>query len=110
MTDPADPRLGDFTRLRDAQLRRAEDRFVAEGLKIIERAFAAGCRPRSLLLQPRWLAGLEPLLAAHPEVPVYVAPERLIERVSGFHVHRGALGCSTAPPRRRGRPCSRRGG
>ena len=56
MTDPADPRLGDFTRLRDAQLRRAEDRFVAEGLKIIERAFAAGCRPRSLLLQPRWLA------------------------------------------------------
>ena len=83
MTDPVDPRLGDFTRLRDAQLRRAEDRFVAEGLKIVERAFAAGCRPRSLLLQPRWLPGLEPLLAEHPEVPVYVAPERLIEQVSG---------------------------
>jgi tRNA G18 (ribose-2'-O)-methylase SpoU len=97
VTDPADPRLGDFTRLRDAQLRRAEDRFIAEGLKIVERAFAAGCRPRSLLLQPRWLAGLEPLLAAHPEVPVYVAPERLIERVSGFHVHRGALGSFDRP-------------
>lgn len=97
VTDPADPRLGDFTRLRDAQLRRDEDRFVAEGLKIIERAFAAGCRPRALLLQPRWLPGLAPLLAAHPEVPVYVAPERLIERVSGFHVHRGALGSFDRP-------------
>ncbi|MBK7820756.1 MAG: RNA methyltransferase [Tessaracoccus sp.] len=97
VTDPSDPRLGDFTRLRDAQLRRDEDRFVAEGLKIIERAFAAGCRPRALLLQPRWLPGLESVLGAYPDVPVYVAPERLIEQVSGFHVHRGALGSFDRP-------------
>ncbi|MFT3889593.1 MAG: RNA methyltransferase [Arachnia sp.] len=97
VTEADDPRLADFVGLRDAQLRRGEDRFVAEGVKIIERAFAAGCRPRSFLLQPRWLAGLQPLLDAHPDVPVYVAPERLIERVSGFHVHRGALGSFERP-------------
>lgn len=97
ITDPSDPRLNDFVGLRDAQLRRSGDRFIAEGYKIIERSFAAGCRPRSLLLQPRWLPGLDPLLAQYPDVPVYIASEALIEQVSGFHVHRGALGSFERP-------------
>lgn len=97
IVEPSDPRLNDFVGLRDAQLRRHNDRFIAEGLKIIERAFAAGCRPRSLLLQPRWLPGLEPLLEEWPDVPVYVASEAMIEQVSGFHVHRGALGSFDRP-------------
>lgn len=97
VADPADPRLADFTGLRDAQLRRREDRFIAEGLKIIERAFAAGCRPRALLLQPRWLDGLAPVLDRFPQVPVYVGSEAMIEAVSGFHVHRGALGSFERP-------------
>ena len=97
VTDPADPRLADFVGLRDSQLRRGADRFIAEGLKIIERSFEAGCRPRSLLLQPRWVAGLEAVLAGCPEVPVYVGSEAMIEQVSGFHVHRGALGSFDRP-------------
>lgn len=98
VTESDDPRLVDFVGLRDAQLRRgAEGRFIAEGYKIIERAFAAGCTPRALLLQPRWLDGLRPLLDAHPDVPVYIATEAMIERVSGFHVHRGALGSFDRP-------------
>nr|WP_231979890.1 RNA methyltransferase [Tessaracoccus coleopterorum] len=97
VTDRNDARLGDFVGLRDAQLRRSGGRFIAEGLKIIERAFAAGCVPRSLLLQPRWLDGLAPLLEAWPDVPVHVASEALIEEISGFHVHRGALGSFERP-------------
>ena len=97
VSDPSDPRLNDFVGLRDARLRQAEGRFIAEGLKIIERAFAAGCRPRALLLQPRWLDGLDELLRAWPEVPVYVGTEAMIEQVSGFHVHRGALGSFDRP-------------
>lgn len=98
VTDPADERLLDFAGLRDAQLRRSDERrFIAEGVKIIERAFAAGCRPRSLLVQPRWLPGVEPLLERWPEVPVYVSTEALIEKISGFHVHRGALGSFDRP-------------
>ncbi|GAA4907127.1 RNA methyltransferase [Tessaracoccus lubricantis] len=97
VSDPADPRLADFVGLRDAQLRRSEDRFIAEGLKIIERAFAAGAPPRSLLLQPRWLDGVLPLLTRFPDVPVYVGTEAMIEEVSGFHVHRGALGSFDRP-------------
>lgn len=97
ITDPDDPRLSDYVGLRDTQLRRREERFIAEGVKIIERAFAAGCRPRSLLLQPRWLPGLEPLLADWPDVEVFLGSEAMIEQVSGFHVHRGALGSFERP-------------
>lgn len=96
--EAGDSRLADFVGLRDAHLRRSDGgRFIAEGLKIIERAFAAGARPRSLLLQPRWLPALQPLLDLHPEVPVYVGTEAMIEQVSGFHVHRGALGSFDRP-------------
>ena len=93
--DPADDRLADYVRLRDVSLRRRLETenglFIAEGEKVIRRAVAAGYRPRSFLLAERWLASLEDVLAAHPEVPVYVVSEDLAERVTGFHVHRGAL-------------------
>lgn len=95
VTDPGDPRLADYVRLRDVSLRRhlesAEGLFIAEGEKVIRRAVAAGYRPRSFLLAERWLGSLADVLAAHPEVPVFVVSEALAEEVTGFHVHRGAL-------------------
>ncbi len=98
VSDPHDPRLADFVGLRDAQLRRAETgRFIAEGLKIIERAFAAGCRPRGFLVRERWLRDLEGVLEAWPQVPIYMADAAFIERISGFHVHRGALASFERP-------------
>lgn len=98
VSDLHDPRLADFVGLRDAHLRRADaGRFIAEGLKIIERAFAAGCRPRGFLVRERWLRDLEGALEAWPEVPVYLADSVFIERVSGFHVHRGALASFERP-------------
>ncbi|TRY18958.1 RNA methyltransferase [Tessaracoccus rhinocerotis] len=102
VTDAADPRLGDYVSLRDSKLRRnleqAEGLFIAEGEKIIRRAAEAGARPRSFLLQERWLAGLDDVLAGHADVPCYVVSAELAERVSGFHVHRGALASYVRPP------------
>ncbi|WP_347347937.1 RNA methyltransferase [Nigerium sp.] len=95
VTEPADVRLRDYVSLRDASLRRSLETerglFIAEGEKVIRRAVEAGHRPRSFLLAERWLAGLADVLARHPEAPVYVVTEALAERVTGFHVHRGAL-------------------
>lgn len=95
VTDAADPRLGDYVRLRDTSLRRSLESerglFIAEGAKVIRRALEAGHRPRSFLLAERWIAGLSDLLDAHPDAPVYVVSEALAEEVTGFHVHRGAL-------------------
>lgn len=93
--DPADPRLSDYLRLRDVSLRRSleasEGLFIAEGEKVIRRSVEAGYRPRSFLLAERWLASLQDVLDAHPEAPVLVVTEDFAERVTGFHVHRGAL-------------------
>ncbi|HMR48466.1 MAG TPA: RNA methyltransferase [Arachnia sp.] len=97
-----DQRLRDFVSLRDSQLRTSIEEagglFIAEGDKIIRRAAEAGCRPRAFLLQERWLPGLADVLAAWPEVPCYVGSGALIEKVSGFHVHRGALASFHRPP------------
>lgn len=103
ISDPADPRLGDYVRLRETQLRHSIEAehglFIAEGTKIIARALEAGYVPRSLLLAPRWWEGLRELIEPL-DVPVYVVTEALAEEVTGFHVHRGALGSfHRQPPR-----------
>jgi tRNA G18 (ribose-2'-O)-methylase SpoU len=94
ISDPDDPRLADYRDLRDVQLRlhlEAEHGlFLAEGEKVVRRALEAGFRPRSFLMAPRWLEGLDDLLS-RADAPVYVVSEALAEEVTGFHVHRGAL-------------------
>jgi tRNA G18 (ribose-2'-O)-methylase SpoU len=92
--DPADPRLADYRDLRDVQLREHLEAehglFLAEGEKVVRRAVTAGFAPRSFLMAPRWLEGLADVLEPSG-APVYVLSEPLIEQVTGFHVHRGAL-------------------
>lgn len=102
-----DPRLTDYTRLKDVKLRsRIEPErglYMAESATVIERAIAAGHRPRSFLVSARWLPTLRPLIAAATgsfeggEVPVFVAPEEILERMTGFHLHRGALAAMQRP-------------
>ncbi|WP_104106521.1 RNA methyltransferase [Nocardioides sp. 616] len=94
ISDPDDPRLGDYRDLRDVQLRKSLEAdhglFIAEGEKVVRRAVEAGFAPRSFLMAPRWLDGLAEVLAT-TEAPCYVLSEDLAEEVTGFHVHRGAL-------------------
>jgi tRNA G18 (ribose-2'-O)-methylase SpoU len=94
VSDAADPRLADYRDLRDVQLRthlEAEHGlFLAEGEKVVRRAVESGYAPRSFLMAPRWLDGLADVLRTS-EAPCYVVSEDLAERVTGFHVHRGAL-------------------
>jgi tRNA G18 (ribose-2'-O)-methylase SpoU len=92
VSDPADPRLRDFTALRDVQLRSrreaAEGLFLAEGAKTIRRALAAGYRIRTALLVERWL---EPLADVLGDAEVIVVEAPVLEATTGFPVHRGAL-------------------
>jgi tRNA G18 (ribose-2'-O)-methylase SpoU len=95
VTAIGDPRLGDYVSLRDVQLRTSLEAehglFIAEGEKVVRRAVEAGYAVRSFLMAPRWLTSLADVLDAAGGVPCYVADEALIEQVTGFHVHRGAL-------------------
>lgn len=100
MPTAGDARLADYTDLRDVQLRtRVESErgiYLAEGEKVIRRALEAGHEPKSFLLAPRWLDGLADVLDG-ADAPVYVLDEKSIERLTGFHVHRGALAAVHRP-------------
>ena len=92
--DADDPRLVDYRDLTDVALRTKIEPphglFIAEGEKVIRRAMRAGYRPRSLLLSPEWLERMSALVG-DIGAPVYVAETPVLERLTGFHVHRGAL-------------------
>jgi tRNA G18 (ribose-2'-O)-methylase SpoU len=53
-----------------------------------------------VLLQEKWLPDVEPLLADFPDVPVYVGEPDVLEALTGFHLHRGALAAMHRPPLR----------
>jgi tRNA G18 (ribose-2'-O)-methylase SpoU len=102
--DPADERLSDYTGLTDVALRSKSEPgkglYIAESSTVLRRALEAGHRPRFVLLAHRWLPDVEEMLVAVPggdQVPVYVAAPRLLEHVTGFHVHRGALAAMHRP-------------
>jgi tRNA G18 (ribose-2'-O)-methylase SpoU len=98
---PDDARLDEYRALRDVSLRRSLEAehglFIAEGEKVIRRAVVAGYPVRSMLMSPRWVESLADVVA-DLEAPVYVADEALVESVSGFHVHRGALASMARRP------------
>jgi tRNA G18 (ribose-2'-O)-methylase SpoU len=92
ITDLDDARLADYRALTDVELRTKFEEphglFIGEGELVLRRALAAGYRARSILVDAKRvgqvadLAGTAPLLAAAPA---------LLQRLTGFHVHRGLL-------------------
>ncbi|MDX3093009.1 RNA methyltransferase [Streptomyces sp. ME01-24h] len=99
--DPDDPRLRDYTSLTDVELRRrrepAEGLYIAEGEKVIRRALQAGYRMRSMLLSAKWVDAMGDVIDEVP-APVYTVSPELAERVTGYHVHRGALASMRREP------------
>jgi tRNA G18 (ribose-2'-O)-methylase SpoU len=95
--------LRDYRDLTDVVLRRlaepAGGLYIAESTKVIERALRAGHRPRSLLTLEKWLPELELLLREQDvDLPVYVGDAELLEGLTGFNLHRGALAAMHRPP------------
>jgi tRNA G18 (ribose-2'-O)-methylase SpoU len=99
--DPSDPRLDEFTHLRDVRLRTrrepAEGLFIAEGERTISRAVAAGYHVRAILLTERWLADLADLIE-RTGTTVLMVDDEVLERTTGFPVHRGALASMSRRP------------
>ncbi|QBF45897.1 TrmH family RNA methyltransferase [Janibacter limosus] len=103
ITDPTDERLRDFVGLTDVKMRRVLEPegglYLAESEKVIRRALAAGHRPRAMLMGERWLTDLADVVAAAEAdgVPVYTASAEVIEGITGFNMHRGALASMHRP-------------
>jgi tRNA G18 (ribose-2'-O)-methylase SpoU len=100
LDDLDDPRLRDYVDLRDVQLRLQLESerglFLAEGEKVVRRAIESGHHARSFLMSPKWLDALSDVLE-QTEAPCFVLDDASIEKLTGFHVHRGALASLERP-------------
>ncbi|MBM2615486.1 RNA methyltransferase [Actinoplanes sp. LDG1-06] len=92
ITDPADDRLGDYRALTDLELRTKWEPpnglFIAEGELVLRRALRAGYRPRSYLIDEKRTDQIADL---PDDAPIYAATPAVLEKATGFHVHRGVL-------------------
>lgn len=99
--DPGDDRVAGYRDLTDVALRSqtepANGVFIAESASVIERAIAAGHQPVSVLMEDKWLDRMTPILASCQDVPIYVGDRHVLEGITGFHVHRGALALMRRP-------------
>ena len=89
--DPEDPRLADYREIRDAERRRRDGTFIAEGRQVVRRLLSAGrYRVRSALVTPPALHALGEALAA-AGVPTYLVRQDVVEAVVGMEFHHGCL-------------------
>src|SRR5258708_3600829 len=91
--DPEDPRIGVFRDVRERDLVGRDGGFIAEGVVVLEKLLAAGRHPlEGVLVAERRAPALTGLLARVPaDVPVYAAGQAVMDRIVGFHIHRGVL-------------------
>lgn len=96
ITDPDDERIADYRALTDVELRTRWEPphglFIAEGELVLRRALRAGYLARSFLVEAKRVGQLTDLPGAGGgAAPVYAASADVLEKVTGFHVHRGVL-------------------
>ncbi|TIL92140.1 MAG: RNA methyltransferase [Mesorhizobium sp.] len=91
--DPQDPRVAAYLDIRERDLAGRQGRFVAEGKVVLEMLLAAKrFAAESVLVLENRLAGLDATLRKAPaDLPVYVAASEVMDRIAGFHMHRGIL-------------------
>lgn len=103
ITDFGAPELDVYARLTENQLvNRADPQnalFIGESPLVIGRALDAGCVPVSFLMEKKHALGKGfPLIQRCGPVPVFVAEEAVLCRLTGFHLTRGMLCALRRPP------------
>ena len=102
ISDADDPRVAPYVSIRERDLAgRSDGRFIVEGKVtlsiLLERS---RFEIESVFIGQSRLEPLSEILAQVPaDVPVYVAPQAVMDQVAGFPIHRGVLACA-----RKGQP------
>ncbi|MEL6862133.1 MAG: RNA methyltransferase [Pseudomonadota bacterium] len=95
--DVSDPRIAPYVSVRERDLTGGADgRFIVEG-KVPLHILLSRSRfeVESLFLCETRLEPLADLLSkVSPEVPIYTAPQSLMDEIVGFPIHRGVLACA----------------
>jgi tRNA G18 (ribose-2'-O)-methylase SpoU len=95
ITDPGDVRIAAYARVGDPSWLAANGLFVAEGRLVVRRALdLSHLRVRSILVAPAALASLG---IDHIDPPVFVAPQPVLNAITGFNFHRGCLALVDRP-------------
>jgi tRNA G18 (ribose-2'-O)-methylase SpoU len=94
------PELALYCTLRRVEEHERAGVLVATNAKVVKRLLASRYTVVSALLTPAWLEKLEPLLRARPEaeICVYVGEQKVLETITGYQLHQGALAVAKIPP------------
>lgn len=97
ISDADDPRLAPYVSIRERDLTgRSDGRFIVEG-KVTLAILLERSRfmIESVFIGQSRLEPLSEILAQVPaDLPVYVAPQDVMDQVAGFPIHRGVLACA----------------
>ena len=93
------PELALYRTLRRVEEHERAGVLVAANHKVIKRLLASRYTVVSALLTPAWLEKFEAQLRARPEpINVYLADDSLLETITGYVMHQGALAVAKIPP------------
>ncbi len=94
ISDADDPRLASYRDIREKDLVGRDKHFIAEGKVVLANLLKSNrFSAQSLLVVAGRLLGLMPLLMqTQPTCPIYCVPQKIMDTIAGFHVHRGILG------------------
>lgn len=93
IADPNDPRIGAYLDIKERDLTGRQGRFIAEGKVVLDVLLTTSrFQTESVLVLENRLAGLSGILTkGPPDLPVYVVSGKTMDRIAGFHMHRGIL-------------------
>jgi tRNA G18 (ribose-2'-O)-methylase SpoU len=92
-----DPRVALYRNLKDKALDRAGRYFIAEGEYIVRRLLASDFPVESVFCSELRAPGIAPFVPE--DVPVFVAPHRVMEQVLSMKFHSGVIACGRRKPR-----------
>ncbi len=88
-----DKRLGAYLNIKEKDLVGRQSRFIAEGKVVLKVLLnSSQFEAESILVCENKLAGLQDIIASKAsEIPVYAVSPETMDKIAGFHVHRGIL-------------------
>lgn len=94
-----DPRVALYRNLKDRELERRGQRFIAEGEHLVRRLLASDFVTESLLVADR---RAEEVAVFTPDaIPIYVVPQARMDEILGLKFHSGIMACGVRKPPRR---------
>lgn len=97
ISDVDDPSIAVFRAVKERDLIGREGLFIAEGLTVVTVLLTASHIETLALFVEERRAERTPVLEQRGAVPLFVAPQPVMDKVAGFHLHRGILAAGRIP-------------